>query len=73
MRIAVCMKQVPAYSEGNMDPKTGVLLRSGLEAVVNAYDMAALETGLQIRGKRQCDSSYAFVETSDGQPKKRDH
>ncbi len=48
MRIAVCMKQVPAYSEGNMDPKTGVLLRSGLEAVVNAYDMAALETGLQI-------------------------
>ena len=21
MRIAVCMKQVPAYSEGNMDPK----------------------------------------------------
>ncbi len=24
-------------------------------------------------GKRQCDSSYAFVETSDGQPKKRDH
>ena len=23
MKIAVCMKQVPAASEGNMDPETG--------------------------------------------------
>lgn len=49
MRIAVCMKQVPAYSEGNMDEKTGVLIRTGLETVVNTYDMAALEAALLIR------------------------
>ncbi len=49
MRIAVCMKQVPAYSEGNMDEKTGVLIRAGLESIVNVYDLAALEIGLQIR------------------------
>ena len=43
------MKQVPAYSEGNMDEKTGVLIRSGLENIVNVYDLAALEVALQVR------------------------
>lgn len=49
MKIAVCMKQVPAYSEGNMDEKTGLIVRSGLEAVVNRCDLSALETALQIK------------------------
>ena len=42
MRIAVCMKQVPAYSEGNMDKETGLLIRTGLKSMVNSYDSAAL-------------------------------
>ena len=49
MKIAVCMKQVPAASEGNMDPDTGVLIRTGLEAVVNVYDLAALEAALRLK------------------------
>lgn len=49
MRLAVCMKQVPAASEGNMDKETGVLIRAGLESVVNVYDLAALEACLQIK------------------------
>lgn len=49
MRIAVCMKQVPAVSEGSMDKETGVILRAGLESVVNVYDLAALEAALQIK------------------------
>ena len=49
MKIAVCMKQVPAASEGNMDPETGVLLRAGLQAIVNVYDLAALEAALKIK------------------------
>lgn len=49
MKIAVCMKQVPAVSEGNMDKETGVLLRSGLEAIVNVYDLAALEAALRVK------------------------
>ena len=51
MKIAVCMKQVPKTSEGEMDKKTGVLIRSGLESIVNIYDLAALEAALQIREK----------------------
>jgi electron transfer flavoprotein beta subunit len=49
MKIAVCMKQVPAVSEGNMDPETGVLIRAGLESIVNVYDLAALEAALSIK------------------------
>lgn len=49
MRIAVCMKQVPAASEGDMDKETGRLIRTGLEAIVNIYDLAALEAALQIK------------------------
>lgn len=49
MKIAVCMKQVPAASEGDMDRETGVLIRAGLEAIANVYDLAALEAALQIR------------------------
>lgn len=49
MKIAVCMKQVPAVSEGDMDPETGVLKRGGLDTVVNVYDLAALEAALQIK------------------------
>lgn len=49
MKIAVCMKQVPATTEGRMDEKTGVLFRSGIEAVANIYDLSALEAALRVQ------------------------
>ena len=49
MKIAVCMKQVPATSEGDMDKETGMLKRAGLEAIVNIYDLAALEAALCLK------------------------
>lgn len=51
MKIAVCMKQVPAYSEGNIDEKTGIIIRNGLLSITNTYDMSALETVLRIKEK----------------------
>lgn len=47
MRIAVCMKQVPARSQGDMDPETGVICRSSLQTIANRYDLSALEAALQ--------------------------
>lgn len=55
MKIAVCMKQVPAVSEGNMDKETGVLIRTGLTAIVNVYDLAALEAALRIKEQTGAD------------------
>lgn len=49
MKIAVCIKQVPASSEGEMNKETGVLMRSNLPAVFNVYDCSALEAALRIK------------------------
>jgi len=49
LRIAVCVKLVPAYSDGMTDPGTGLLIRSGLEMVPNPYDLPAIETALLLR------------------------
>lgn len=49
--ILVCIKQVPATSQVNIDEKTGVLIRSGIEKKINPYDLYALETALQLKEK----------------------
>lgn len=47
MNIAVCMKQVPARSQGDMDPETGTIRRNGLQTTANRYDLSALEAALR--------------------------
>lgn len=49
MKIAVCIKQVPADSNGKMDPVRGVLIRKGNQQVMNIYDASALETALRLK------------------------
>lgn len=49
VRIAVCVKQVPARSEGMMDPATGTIRREGLAAVINSCDLPAIETALRVK------------------------
>ncbi|MDD3807765.1 MAG: electron transfer flavoprotein subunit beta/FixA family protein [Candidatus Marinimicrobia bacterium] len=51
MNIIVCIKQVPGTSEVEIDEKTGVLKRSGVDSKMNPYDLYALETALRIREK----------------------
>lgn len=49
MRIAVCIKQVPATTLVNIDPQTGTLLRDGAQAKINPYDLFALETAIRLK------------------------
>lgn len=51
MEIIVCIKQVPATSNVEVDPVTGVLKREGIESKVNPYDLFAVETALRLREK----------------------
>ena len=51
MKIIVCMKQVPATSQVEIDQETGSMKRLGADARTNPYDLFALETALQIREK----------------------
>lgn len=49
MHILVCIKQVPATNEIEVDEATGVLKRDGASGKVNPYDLYALEMALRLR------------------------
>ena len=53
MKIIVCMKQVPATTQVEIDPETGSMKRSGSSTRTNPYDLFALETALRIREKNR--------------------
>ena len=48
MKIIVCMKQVPASTQVEIDPETGAMKRTSGDTRTNPYDLFALETALQI-------------------------
>lgn len=49
MNIFVCVKQVPATTQVQVDEKTGILKRDGIQSKMNPYDLYALETALRLR------------------------
>ena len=49
MDIFVCIKQVPSTNKVQVDEKTGVLKRSGIQSKMNPYDLYALETALRLK------------------------
>ncbi len=49
MNIVVLAKQVPNTSEVRIDPKTGNLIREGVESIINPEDRHALELALRIK------------------------
>jgi len=49
MRILVCIKQVPGTTSVEVDEKTGVLKRDGVEAKMNPFDLYAIEQALLMR------------------------
>ncbi|NIA08698.1 MAG: electron transfer flavoprotein subunit beta [Nitrospiraceae bacterium] len=49
MNIVVCIKQVPNAESVHFDTEKGTLVREGTEAIINPFDLHALEAGLQIR------------------------
>jgi len=49
MNITVCIKQVPGTSEVEIDEKTGVMKRDGIDAKMNPYDLYAIETAVRIK------------------------
>jgi electron transfer flavoprotein beta subunit len=49
MNIVVCIKQVPGSADIKIHPDTNTLVREGVEAVINPFDLYALEEGLRQR------------------------
>lgn len=51
LHIVVCIKQVPDSREIRIDPKTNTLVRQGVPAIVNYFDLHGLEEALRIKDK----------------------
>ena len=49
MNVIVCIKQVPETTEVKINPETNTLIREGVEAVINPFDMYAIEESLRLR------------------------
>jgi len=49
MNIIVCIKQVPDTQEVRLDPVTHTLKREGVKAIINPFDLYALEEGLRVK------------------------
>ena len=49
MDIFVCVKQVPSTNKVQVDEKTGVLKRDGVDSKMNPYDLFALEMALRLK------------------------
>jgi electron transfer flavoprotein beta subunit len=49
MHFVVCIKQVPATTQVQIDPKTGTLKREGVESIINPFDEYAIEEGIRLK------------------------
>jgi electron transfer flavoprotein beta subunit len=49
MNIIVLIKQVPDTTEVKLDPKTGNLIREGIESIINPDDRHALEAAIRLK------------------------
>ena len=59
MNIICCIKQVPATDTIRFDPEKGTLIREGLEAEINPYDLFALEASVQL--KEACGGKVTVI------------
>ena len=51
LHIVVCIKQVPDSAQIRVHPVTNTIMRQGVPAIVNPYDLFALEEALRIKDK----------------------
>lgn len=49
LRIVVCIKQVPDTTQVRIDPETNTLVREGIPAIINPFDLHAIEAAVQLK------------------------
>lgn len=57
MKAIVCIKQVPNTTEVEVDEKTGVLMRDGVDSKINPYDLYAIETAVRLKERYDFDTT----------------
>jgi electron transfer flavoprotein beta subunit len=51
MHIVVCVKQVPDSAQIRVHPVTNTIMRQGVPAIINPYDLHAIEEALRLRDR----------------------
>lgn len=59
MKILVFVKQVPDADNVKLDPKTGNIMRDGVQSILNPLDANGIETALQL--KAQCGGTITAI------------
>jgi len=67
-KLVVLVKQVPDPSKLRMDPKTGILMREGIESTINPYDLHAIEAAVQFKESFPAKEAPTIVVISMGPP-----
>jgi electron transfer flavoprotein beta subunit len=49
LHIVVCIKQVPDTTQVRIDPETNTLVREGIPAIINPFDLPAIEAAVQLK------------------------
>jgi electron transfer flavoprotein beta subunit len=49
LHIVACIKQVPDTTQVRIDPETNTLVREGIPAIINPFDMPAIEAAVQLK------------------------
>ena len=51
MHIVVCIKQVPDSAQIRIHPVTNTIMRQGVPAIINPYDLFSLEEALRLKDR----------------------
>jgi len=51
MHVVVCIKQVPDSAQIRVHPVSNTIMRQGVPAIVNPYDLFALEEALRLKDR----------------------
>jgi electron transfer flavoprotein beta subunit len=49
LHIVACIKQVPDTTQVRIDPETNTLVREGIPAIINPFDLFAIEAAVQLK------------------------
>ncbi len=69
MHIVVCIKQVPDSSQIRVHPVTNTIMRQGVPAIINPYDLLALEEALRLK---DCIAGTTVTVLTMGPPQAED-
>ena len=61
MKIIVCIKQVPATQNVQIDSKTGSLMRWAATTKMNPFDLVALEAALQLKDRSSAEITVITI------------